>query len=183
MRKNKRKIIVSASFLIFAFVIIFIAEKFNIPSQTPAPSDGDISSVRLDEGTRLLKIEYVGGGSDAITLTPSSLEPEVFRLKGFGGETYLRFFSPAFYESYGQPSQGIIILTRTNPSNLTSNPHNNIASEFQAAESPTAADLGFAAMYSYLQKHNMYDRRRNSDVRPWYGRCYPFRSRCVLMLY
>lgn len=119
------------------------------------PTYGDILDVRFDEEVNNLIIEYVGGESDTFHLDPTSLEPEVFDINLLGRSAYLRFFSPALYESYGQTSQGIIILTYIDPSKMRSDPGNDVASKFSPAKQPTTVDLSFAMIHNYFEEHNM----------------------------
>lgn len=150
MRKYAIYIIPSLALFALAFIVSAGAEKV----EAPILSNGDIINLDYDEDNYFLKIDYVDGGSDTFILNPNSLAPEVFKINGFEKESYLRFFSPALYESLGQPSQGVIILTRVDPSSLVSDPNNEIASNFPALKQPTTADLGFAMIHNYLEKHN-----------------------------
>lgn len=154
MKRYTRIITISIVLSALAFAIYTAIRMPNVRNTGSDPSDGNILKVSYDRESRFIKIDYARSGSDTFQLDPDALEPEVFRLKGFDEEVYLRFFSPAFYESYGQPSQGVIILTRVDPSGLISDPYNDVASEFPVVKKPTTADLGFAVMHSYLQEHN-----------------------------
>ncbi|MCB0118011.1 MAG: hypothetical protein KDD72_03200 [Anaerolineales bacterium] len=154
MKKYTRVIILFMALLALAFTVNAAIDRLNIPVETSAGSNDDIQKVRYNGETHLLKINYKSGGSDTFTLDPDALETEVFRVKGVDSHSYLRFFSPALYESYGQSSQGIIILTRVDPANLKFDPHNDIALNFPEAEQPTAIDLGFAMIQNYLENHN-----------------------------
>ncbi len=153
MKRYTRIITISMALSALAFVIYAAIRVPNVKDWSD-PSDGNILKVSYDGESHFLKINYVRNGSDTFQLDPDALEPEVFRLKGFDEESYLRFFSPALYESLGQPSQGVIILTRVDPSSLISDPYNDIASNFPALEQPTTADLGFAMIHNYLENHN-----------------------------
>jgi hypothetical protein len=125
-----------------------------------AQTGSNILHVGYDENHDTLKLDFVGGGSQVVRLDPSALEMQVFEIQNLGKPVYLRFYSPAFYKSYGQTNPGVIILTRTNPSELTDDPDNKIAADFRVADQPTAADLSFAVLHSYLKSHNKVDTER-----------------------
>lgn len=134
-------------------------EPREVVDEQPA-NDGEILRIDYNKERDILKLDYAGGGSDLLSLELAALEIETFELQNPGMPLYLRFFSPAFYESYGQPGQGIIILTRINPADIRGDPANNIAVGFPVAKESTAADLSFAMLHNYFENHNKVDTER-----------------------
>ncbi|MBL8080134.1 MAG: hypothetical protein JNM55_19350 [Anaerolineales bacterium] len=121
---------------------------------------GEILNVYYDQSNTSLRLDFVGGESETIILDPNALKIEIFEIQNPSAHVYLRFFSPAFYESYGQTRQSIAILTRMNPADITSEFENRIAADFPIAVQPTKSDLSFAVLHYYFWRHNKVDKKR-----------------------
>jgi hypothetical protein len=134
------------------------SQKVNAPVQTDY--DDDIEFIHYSDEDKVLRLEFEGKIEKELYLDPNSSEIETFEILRRGKPVYLRFFSPAFYQAYGQKSQGVVILTRINPAELKVDPHNNVAADFPATEQLTTADLSFALIHSYLENHNKVDKKR-----------------------
>jgi hypothetical protein len=123
-------------------------------------SGDDILFVHHNNADNSLRLDFVGGESEVVHLDPNSLAIETFEFQRMGKPVYLRFFSPAFYESYGQTSQGVVILTGMNPADIRGDPYNKVATDFPVVEQSTTADLSFALIHYYLENHNKVDTER-----------------------
>ena len=169
MKKHLGIINLSLAIAALVGVIAFGTNRFSAPKETveptpviseysdPIDSGDNILSVTYNAEDNLLRLDFVGGGSEIVQLNPNALDIEIFEIQIEGKPVYLRFFSPAFYESYDQTSQGVVILTYINPAEITADPYNNIAADFPVAEHFTTADLSFALLHSYIENHNKVD--------------------------
>ena len=120
----------------------------------PTHYDGDIESIQYNREDSTLRLGFAKEHPRVFYLDPDSLEIQTFEIQRTGMLGYIRFFSPTFYEAYGQKSPGVVILTRTNPAELRADPLNKIAVDFPITEQPTTADLSFVLIHTYFESHN-----------------------------
>jgi hypothetical protein len=67
----------------------------------------------------------------------------------------IRYISPLFYQKYGQDNGGVFVMSRgLDPNNISSDPRNLFAKEFEVAQTLSSADLSFLTAYSFLIDYN-----------------------------